>query len=105
MSTQTKVRKVPSLFWLMVTQRLQRSWAFWRLRSLAKRRPREERRLQLMQVQLDNQLLLLSQLEQMEQLVLFQVQEQQEIRSYRLEGQLQLPPPEPKSELDRLLGL
>lgn len=81
------------------------SWTRWRLTSLAKRQQREAKRLRLMQVQQDSQLLLLSLLEQREQLLLYQERELLEIQSFRLEGRLPMLEPAPKTELDRLLGL
>lgn len=69
-----------------------------------RRQQRELRRLHLMQVQLDSQLLLLKVLDQRRMLLEHQLQEEQEILRYRLRGQLPAMP-EPSPELDQLLGL
>lgn len=58
-----------------------------------------------MQVQMDSQLLQLSQLEHQQRALLYQFQELEAIKQYRLEGKVPELEPTPKSELDQLLGL
>lgn len=97
----------PSSFRLAVTQRLVRSWTRWRLTLTKRRLAKENRRLQLLQVQMDHQLLLLKELEQQELWLLQKRSEQQEILAYRMQEQpIQQEPQLTDQELmDQLLGM
>ena len=106
MSRTTKARRPRSIFRLTVTQRLLRSWTSWRIRKVAKAKLRADRKLRLLQLELDSQLLRQKLLEQREQLLLLTQQELREAEHFRLKGELP-PPPErpPNPEMDRLLGI
>ena len=98
MSRQPKpprpVKHRPSTLRLTVAQRLRSSWTRWSLTRTRKRLAKEQRRLALMQVQLDSQHLLLKELTVREYLLSQHQQEVKEIKAHRLEEQ-PLPPPTP----------
>ena len=109
MTRQSKVprpRKGPSLFFLEVTRRLRISWTRSRLRKRRKQAVQEMRRLQLMQVRMDAQLLLLQEREEQSRMAEVKLRELQESSLYRMTGQLpELPSAPSNPELDSLLGL
>ena len=109
MTRQSKVprpRKGPSLFFLEVTRRLRISWTRSRLRKRRKQAVQEMRRLQLMQVRMDAQLLLLQEREEQARMAEVKLRELQESSLYRMTGALpELPSAPPNPELDSLLGL
>ena len=99
-------RKGPSLFILEVTRRLRISWTRSRLKKRQKQLLAETRRLQLMQVRMDSQLLLLQEREQQALMEETKLRELQESSLYRMTGKLpELPASQPNPELDSLLGL
>lgn len=105
-STQKpKPKKGPSVFSLETTRRLRISWTRWRLKRMSKKYLAEERRLHLMQVQLDAQLLYLQELDQLGQILKSKEQELVDSSRYRLLGQLPPSPEAPNPELDQLLGI
>ena len=88
-----RISRRPSISRLTATQRLRSSWTRWSLARTQRRLEKETRRLQLMQVQLDSQLLLLKRLDN--RLLGYQQEQQElvEIRSYRLAEPLELEGP------------
>lgn len=109
MSRQSKAprpRRGPSLFILEVTRRLRISWTRSRLKKRQKQLVQETRRLQLMQVRMDAQLLLLQEREEQAHMEQTKLRELQESSQYRMTGSLpELPSAPPNPELDSLLGL
>lgn len=107
MTRQTKTAHRPSIFSLERTLRSRLSWTRWRQKRTERRLLREAKRLRLMQLQLDSQLLLLQELELTLEQHRWAERELLESSQFRLQGQLPPPPPNPQppSEMDKLLGL
>lgn len=77
-----------SSFLLRATQRSARSWTRWRQKRTRSRLMRAERRLLLLQLETDRQLLLVKELHQQEQQLTHRQQELAESRQFRETGQL-----------------
>ena len=73
------------------------------MKRTRRRLNREQSRLLLMQLLLDEQLLLVKELAEREQSLTWQMREAQESLEWRVKGEL--PPPENPDPLDQLLGL
>ena len=88
-----RISRRPSISRLTATQRLRSSWTRWSLARTQRRLAKETRRLQLMQVQLDSQLLLLKRLDN--RLLGYQQEQQElvELRRFRLKEPLELEGP------------
>ena len=103
MSKVPKVSRKPSSFRLNLMQRLRVSWTSWHLRLILRRQEKAQRRLVLLQVELDNQLLLLRWLAEQQDLLQLVQQERMESLLYRRQGELMPVPEEEPTELDLLL--
>lgn len=92
-----------------MTQRSRRSWALWRLRRIPKQLAREERRLLLLRVETDSQLLRVKELLLLQASLEHRELEQQQSLAWHQPEMLLLaapPPPEPslREKLDQVLG-
>ena len=83
-------------------RRLRLSWTRWLLRRTNRKLPKENRRLSLMQAQVELQALHLSSLLSKQARLELELREQLEIKAYWVEG-LALPPARPISELEQEL--
>lgn len=91
-----RARRLRASSWVLETrQRLARSWTSWCLTRTERKAERAKRRLSLLLLETDRQLLLVKELSQHRQQLEHRQQELQESREYRLRGQL-LPPPPPQ---------
>jgi hypothetical protein len=84
-------------------QRSRLSWARWSLTRAMRRAERTDRRILLLQVELDSQLLRSKELQQHRHLLEHRMAELAEIRQFR-ENPLLLPPVPPSPSLEDLLG-
>lgn len=103
MSRTSKERQPIPIFWMRWTRRFRQYSRRWALKRTLRRLSREQSRLLLMQLLLDEQLLLVKELQEREQLLQWQTQEAQASLAWRVKGEL--PPPEEPDPLDQLLGL
>lgn len=104
-----RTKRFRSSTWrLAATQRFRLSWTRWSLTRTQRLQARAERRLILLRLETDHQLLVTKELELQRRGLEHRQQELAEARDFRL-GILPtpapLPPPSPRQELDRLLGL
>lgn len=96
---------------MTVMQRSRRSWTRWRLRQTSRKTRRAQRRLLLLQLQTDSQLLLVKELLQQQAQLRHRQLEMQESRLWHQEHLPQLPPPEtlhpphPSPDLEELRQL
>lgn len=102
--------KVPSTSRLALTLRSAPSWTLWRLKRVEAKRVKEERRLLLMEAQVQGQHLLLRELERRQELLARKVSGQLELQEQAthpmLEYQLpEEPMPDSVAEISLLLGL
>ena len=102
MSSKAPKRKSPSISKLTAMRRLRLSWTRWLLRRTNRKLPKENRRLSLMQAQVELQALHLSSLLSKQARLELELREQLEIKAYWVEG-LALPPARPISELEQEL--
>ena len=105
MTKQPKARKGPSLSRLTISQRFRYSWTRWRLTKMRKQAIKEERRYRMMLVAMDSQLLLISGLEQKAALAQHQLREMEQSVLFRMQDRLPPELPTQKDQLDELLGL
>ena len=102
MSSKAPKRKSPSISKLTAMRRLRLLWTRWLLRRTNRKLPKENRRLSLMQAQVELQALHLSSLLSKQERLEMELREQLEIKAYWVEG-LALPPARPISELEQEL--
>ena len=76
---------------LAVRQRSQIWWTCWSQTRIERKQKRAQKRLLLLQLETDHQLLLVKELSQRQQQLEHRQQELQESRAYRLTGQLEPP--------------
>lgn len=94
----------PSRWGLTLRLRWRRSWTSWRLARSAKKRAREEKRLQLLLMSLDSSQLRIKELELREAMLAHRMTEMAESRQHRTAGVL--PPATPSTpDLDQALGI
>ena len=103
MSQKPRKKHPPSTKRLTLSQRLRRSWTLSRVRRTTKRLKKEQKRLLLMRVQMDYQLLRVKQLE--ETMLLLEAQHQEMVNSHHFRMTGEVSPSETKAHLDSLLGL
>lgn len=103
MSRTLKAPLPTPIFWMRLIRRFRQYSRRLALKLTRRRLNREQSRLLLMQLLLDEQLLLVKELAEREQSLTWQMREAQESLEWRVKGEL--PPPENPDPLDQLLGL
>lgn len=100
-----KSKRPSSITGMTLRQRFRRSWASWLLKRTRRKLEREQKRYQLMLLQMDYQLLKLKELEEKEALQRLVTMELEDRKLYRMSPPPEQPPPLTQEAVRDMLGL